>query len=109
MTDRWLAAMRRFCGTLTGALSEKPHRGDTMFYVHRRPFALCGAKGIAVGLEPEHAQLLLARDPRFQPYPRAAHAVRFDPAKVPAKEWQALVRESHAIVLQKIAAKTKRR
>ena len=100
-----LEKMRKFVAGLEDT-SERPHHGDVMFYVGKKPFASCGGKsGIVVGLEPDHAATLISQDDRFSFYSRAQNAVQFDPAKVPKKEWEALVRESYAIVSKAPAKK----
>lgn len=103
-----LEKMRKVVGGLADT-SERPHFGESMFYVGRKPFASCGDKnGIVVGLEPDHAATLVDRDERFRFYSRAQHAVAFEPAKVPQKEWEALVRVSYELVAAKAkTAKTK--
>src|SRR5437870_6866199 len=103
-----LEKMRKLCSKLDD-ISEKPHFGDTMFYVGKKPFASAGADGIVIGLEPEHAATLTAKDDRFAPYPRAKHAVMFDPGAVPQKVWEPLVRESYALVRSKNKKSSKTR
>jgi hypothetical protein len=86
-----LEKMRKLCAGLEDT-SERTHHGEAMFYVGKKPFASAGDKnGIVVGLEPEHAATLVERDERFRYYSRAQHAVAFDPATVPQKEWEPLV------------------
>lgn len=101
-----LEKMRKLCGKLAD-VSERPHHGDTMFYVGKKPFASAGAKGIVVGLEPDHAATLVAKDSRFTAYTRDARAVMFDPAAVPEKEWAPLVREAYATAAAAAAAPKK--
>lgn len=91
-----LEKMRKLVAKLDD-VSERPHHGDVMFYVGKKPFASAGPKGMVIGLEPEHAALLVEKDARFRPYARDARAVMFDPAEVPQKEWEPLVRESYAM------------
>ena len=82
------AKVREFCLSLPDS-SEKPHFGDSMFYVLGKGFASCGEKHgpcqIVVGLEPAHAAMLVERDSRFTAYPRAKHAVVLELAR--AKNW----------------------
>ena len=92
-----LEKMRAFCKTLPDT-SERPHFGDAMFYVGKRPFASCSdTDGVVVQLEPDHVATLLQREAgRFKPYTRAPHTVQFDLNEV--SEWKALVRESYDLV-----------
>ena len=90
-----LEQMRKIVAKLEDT-REGAHHGSTAFYVGKQLFATCGDKeGIVVGLEPEHAATLVDRDPRFKAYPRAKHAVMFDPGEI--KDFAELVRESYAI------------
>ncbi len=59
-----LEKMRKLVAKLDG-VSERPHHGDVMFYVGRKPFASAGPKGMVIGLEPEHAAMLVERDRGF--------------------------------------------
>lgn len=80
-----LEKMRKLVAKLDD-VSERPHHGDVMFYVGKMPFASAGPKGMVIGLEPEHAAMLVEKDERFRPYARDARTVMFDPAEVPQKE-----------------------
>ena len=103
-----LEKMRKVVAKLD-EVSERPHFGDTMFYVGKKPFASAGPKGIVVGLEPEHAATLVAKDSRYTYYSRAQHAVQFDAAAVPEGEWAPLVLESYAMVAAAAAAASKKK
>ena len=94
-----LRKMREICLSFPGA-SEGDHFGSTAFYVKGKLFATCGEKQgvceIVFGLEPEHAELLVANDARFTPYPRDSRGVVIDVAQV--RNWselRALLSESY--------------
>jgi predicted DNA-binding protein (MmcQ/YjbR family) len=94
-----LKKMREICLSLPDA-REGAHFGETAFYVKSKLFATCGDKHgtfeITFGLEPDHAEALVANDPRFKPYPRDRRGVVLDAAKV--KNWseiKALILESY--------------
>jgi hypothetical protein len=93
---------------------EGRHSGAIAFKSRGRMFGTLRAVGIdgqiVVGLEPEHAATLIDRDPRFQPYPRAAHTVSLRVSQFKWSEIEPLVRESEAIATaQKTRAKRGRR
>src|SRR5438874_5700277 len=96
MAENQVDRMRAFVAKLPDT-SERPHFGDSMFYVGKKPFASCGGNGVVVALAPEHAATLIDSDARFVAYPRAKHCVQFAIAEV--KEWKELVRESYDLVV----------
>jgi len=96
-----MKAMREMCRSLPDT-SEVEHFGETCFCVGKRLFASCGEKKgvcrIVVQLEPEHAESLLAADPRFKPYARQRNIVWIDAATMKDfDEVRALVLESYRI------------
>jgi hypothetical protein len=104
-----LAKVRAICAELPDT-SEGTHHDKVAFKVGKRLFATFRDEGddaeIALGLEPDHADLLLENDPRFTRYPRAPNAVVFRVSRV--RDWRqirALLAESHALA----APKKKRR
>jgi hypothetical protein len=80
---------------------EGRHSGAIAFKSRGRMFGTLRAIGrdgqIVVGLEPEHAAALIDRDPRFEPYPRAAHTVCLRVSQFVWSEIEPLVRESEAL------------
>jgi len=102
-----LEAMRKVCAKLED-VTERPHFGSTMFYTGKSGFASCDGDVVVVGLEPDHFETLIGKDPRFTAYPRAKHAAQFSTSKVKGKELEALVRESYELVRAKKKAKRKR-
>jgi predicted DNA-binding protein (MmcQ/YjbR family) len=99
--DEALEKVREICLSFPGT-REGDHFGDTAFYVKGKLFATCGGKHgaceIVFGLEPEHAELLVANDARFTPYPRDRRGVVIDASKV--KNWselRALLSESYEL------------
>lgn len=106
-----LKLMRSICLSLPDT-SEGTHYGKASFKVRRKIFATYGEErighGMIVGLEPEHARLIVAGDPRFAPfreYPNCvfmAAAQMNDPAEV-----RELVVESYGIVAGSTKSKTK--
>ena len=104
-----LAEMRRLCLSWPDT-REGEHFGSTGFYVGKKLFATCGAKHgvveIIFGLEPDHAEALVAHDPRFKPYPKDKRAVVVDAAAV--KKWNELtplIRESYELSKPRKAVK----
>jgi len=96
-----LRKMREICLALPNT-REGDHFGDCAFYVGRKLFATCGDKHgrcqIVVGLELDHAEALVANDPRFTAYPRDKRAVVLDASQV--KDWsevRLLVEESYRL------------
>jgi predicted DNA-binding protein (MmcQ/YjbR family) len=82
--------------------SEGSHSGAVAFKSRGRMFATLravsgGDAQIVVGLEPEHATLLIEKDPRFERYPRAPHTVSLRVSLFKWSEVEPLVRESHAL------------
>jgi predicted DNA-binding protein (MmcQ/YjbR family) len=99
--DRALEKMREICLSLPDT-SEAEHFGAAAFNVKGKLFATCGEKHgrceISFGLEPDRAAALIARDPRFKPYPRDRRGVVLDATKV--KSWseiKALILESYEL------------
>lgn len=107
-----LDRMRELCSALDDT-SEKPHFGEVMFCVGKRPFASCGEKSgrweIVLALEPDHTDVLIDKDPRFTRYPRDKRAVSFDPTELDSwKDLKALVLESYELARAQKAAPKKR-
>jgi predicted DNA-binding protein (MmcQ/YjbR family) len=96
-----LKKMREICLAFPET-SEGGHGGKVAFYVKGKLFATVGeeqgAYSIAFGLEPDHAEALVANDTRFKPYPRDRRAVVLDVAHV--KRWSEIakfLRESYEL------------
>src|SRR6185503_20278061 len=66
--------LRAFCLGLPDT-SESSHFGSAAFKVGKKLFATCNGKQIVLGLEPDHADALIANDPRWTRYARDPNAV----------------------------------
>ncbi len=96
-----LKKMREICLAFPDT-TEGSHHGKTAFYVKKKLFATCGKEGgefaIALGLELEHASMLVENDPRFTAYPRDARGVVIAASKVSSwPEIRALLKESYGL------------
>ncbi len=101
-TETALKKMRELCWSLSDT-SERPHFGESMFYVGKKGFASCGEKDGACRfvfqLEPEHTEQLLRTDKRFERYPFAKQCLVLRAAD--AKSWgevKAFVLESYRLI-----------
>jgi predicted DNA-binding protein (MmcQ/YjbR family) len=104
-----LMNLRKLCASLPQTL-EGRHSDAIAFKAGTRMFATYRASGqdseLVFGLEPEHATALVETDPRFDRYPRAAHAVRVHGSDIRAwSEIRALILESHSLVAPKNTSK----
>jgi len=66
--------LRAFCLGLPDT-SESSHFGSAAFKVGKKLFATCNGEQIVLGLEPDHADALIANDPRWTRYARDPNAV----------------------------------
>jgi predicted DNA-binding protein (MmcQ/YjbR family) len=101
-TETAMKKMRELCRTLPDA-SERPHFGESIFYVGKKGFASCGEKDgvcrFVFQLEPAHTEELLRTDKRLKRYPYAKQCLVLDAAD--AKSWtevKALVLESYHLI-----------
>jgi predicted DNA-binding protein (MmcQ/YjbR family) len=101
-TETALKKMRELCQSLPNT-SERPHFGESMFYVGRKGFASCGEKDgvcrFVFELEQAHTEQLLRTDQRFERYPFAKQCLVLDAAD--AKSWsevEELIRESYKLI-----------
>jgi hypothetical protein len=111
--DAVLTRMRRF-GAALPEYSEGSHSGAVAFKSSGRMFGTLRAVGegdgqLVVGLEPEHATMLIDGDARFERYPRAPHTVVLRVSRFEWKEIEPLVRESHALATAPSARSTRKR
>jgi predicted DNA-binding protein (MmcQ/YjbR family) len=89
--------LREFCLGLPDT-SESSHFGSAAFKVGKKLFATCNGEQIVLGLEPDHADALLANDPRWTRYARDPNAVVIRTADV--TDWDEiadLLRASYAL------------
>lgn len=88
--------------------SESSHFGSAAFKVGKKLFATCNGEQIVLGLEPDHADALLANDPRWTRYARDPNAVVIRTADV--TDWDEiadLLRASYALAQKPKAQKPK--
>lgn len=88
--------------------SESSHFGSAAFKVGKKLFATCNGEQIVLGLEPDHADALLANDPRWTRYARDPNAVVIRTADI--TDWDEiadLLRASYALAQKPKAQKPK--
>lgn len=98
--------LRAFCLGLPDT-SESSHFGSAAFKVGKKLFATCNGKQIVLGLEPDHADALIANDSRWTRYARDPNALVIRTADV--TDWDEiadLLRESYELA-QKPNSKSK--
>jgi predicted DNA-binding protein (MmcQ/YjbR family) len=93
--------LREFCLGLPDT-SESSHFGSAAFKVGKKLFATCNGAQIVLGLEPDHADALIANDPRWTRYARDPNALVIKTADV--TDWEEiadLLRASYDLALRK--------
>lgn len=98
--------LRAFCLGLPDT-SESSHFGSAAFKVGKKLFATCNGEQIVLGLEPDHADALIANDPRWTRYARDPNALVIRTADVTGwDEIADLLRESYDLATRKKLART---